>query len=344
MPEQVIDTASVQPVFILTKNLPDDIEVDILKICSAAERVSGPTSIDGAYCDGGLWRIYAKTYVARALLLGNAIEIDGFRVSCDSVNPFILNGETTERPATRLTLSSLPKSISDDLIIRTLEKNNISVRSKITWEMARWPGRKLSGWKTYRRFLWIELPASPPKRFMHFGPSKAELFYRELREQSIKCYNCQEFGHRASECDKDPVCHVCKQPGHKKGDPICGGGFGSGAGEAGENNYFPVVSYDDNNTNFGQNDGEGDTSEEGKGSGKTSYASVAGSKGSGSRGLGMGGRGKGSYKGYRDSGSAKAAYIAGGEGLRDMNKGGEAEEEEEVMEEEGEMKRKKRSR
>ena len=106
MPSQTIDTPSVHPVFVLSKNLPDGVEVDILKICTAAEKVSGPASVDGAYCDGGLWRIYPKTHVGRALLLANALDVDGYRVPCDSVNPFILAGESTERPATRLTLIS----------------------------------------------------------------------------------------------------------------------------------------------------------------------------------------------------------------------------------------------
>ena len=55
MPEQTLGASQVEPVFILSKHLPDGI--DIPTLCRAAEAVSGSSSIVGAYGDGGLWRL-----------------------------------------------------------------------------------------------------------------------------------------------------------------------------------------------------------------------------------------------------------------------------------------------
>ena len=285
MPRQELKKTSVEPVFVLSKNLPD--KVDIIGMCSAGERVVGTSGIEGAYQDGGLWRIYPMSPAGRIMLLSRGINIGGLRVSVEATNPFILQGQDAEQPSTRLTVGPLPRSISDDVVLRALEKSNIRVRSKVMWEMARFRDRSLTDWKTMRRFLWIELPSSPPQEFIQMGPCKVKISYREFRDQTTKCYNCQQFGHRSSECQADPVCFVCKQTGHKKGDPACTGhaasrpaGFDDS--QRGKSHQGPSyrpgdydLSDDDNNRRGGlgqkgeysdESDEEGEVSEvEGKG-------------------------------------------------------------------------------
>ena len=220
MPSQTLNnTHSVEPVFILSKYLP--VGVDIISMCQAGEDVVGSSEIEGAYQHGGLWRIYPMSTAGRVKLLAKGISIGNLRISVEATNPYILQGTDSEQPSTRLTIGPLPKSISDDVVIRALEKNKIKIRSKIMHEMARKRDRSLTDWKTYRRFLWIELPTAPPSQFIKMGPVSVELRYRELREQTTKCWNCQQYGHRSSDCENDPVCYDCRQPGHKKGDEAC---------------------------------------------------------------------------------------------------------------------------
>ena len=150
MPNQDINVSHVLPVFALSKNLPD--KVDIITICSAGERVVGTSGIEGAYQDGGLWRIYPMTPAGRVLLLAQGISIDNQRVALEATNPFILKGENFERPSTRLSVGPLPKSISDDALIRALERNKTKIRSKIINEMVRYKDRTLIEWKTIKGF------------------------------------------------------------------------------------------------------------------------------------------------------------------------------------------------
>ena len=219
MPTQDINTPTVEPVFIMSKYLPD--KIDVITMCRSAEAISGVGSVKGAYGDGGLWRIYPKTAVARALLLSKGITINRQRIQPESINPFILQGSDSEIPATRLSVGPLAFSYSDEFIIRNLESLGLRLRSKLVWENERFRDRTMSDWNNGKRFVWIDLPETPPKEFVNFGSAKVKLFYREMKEQRTRCYNCQQFGHRAADCPNDPVCFACGEVGHKKDDPIC---------------------------------------------------------------------------------------------------------------------------
>ena len=120
MPQQVIKAAHVEPVFIESMHLPEDI--DIPAMCRAAERVVGSAGIEGAFPDGGLWRIYPMTPIGRALLLAKGLDIGGKWVSTDAANPFIMRGHNLDQPSTRLTVGPIPFSMSDDAVIRALER------------------------------------------------------------------------------------------------------------------------------------------------------------------------------------------------------------------------------
>ena len=218
-----MDATQVKPVFVMSKHLPNDI--DIPTMCRAGERVVGTGCIEGAYHDGGLWRVYAKTIAGSALLLAKGLSIGNRRVATEATNPFISEGSNFERPRTRLTLGPMPFSISDEELTRGLEKEKLNIRSEITSEKARLKDRTWTGWKTGRRLVWIELPVSPPRKTIQIGPLSIDLYYREMRNQTSKCWNCKEFGHRSVDCSLDTVCFVCKQTGHKKGDAACNLGF-----------------------------------------------------------------------------------------------------------------------
>ena len=175
-------------------------------------------------------------HAGRVKLLSQGITIDNLRVATEDTNPFILQGQTSETPSTRLTLSAMALSISDEAVTRALEQHGIKLRSKISLEYERLKDRSLSSWKNGKRFLWIELPETPPPRYIDIGPAKVELWYREFRQQTMKCFNCQQLGHMAHQCENETVCHVCNVPGHRKGDPQCrhgrrGGGLGQHADE-----------------------------------------------------------------------------------------------------------------
>ena len=275
MPTQKINLSSTEPVFIMSRYLPDN--VDVISMCRAAEAVSGAGSVKGAFGDGGLWRVYPKTDVARALLLSKGFTVHRQRVQPEAVNPFIMKGSDTETPATRLTVGPLAFSYSDEFITRNLEALGFRLRSKLVMENER-ENRAMTDWANGKRFVWIDLPKSPSKEFVEMGPlKKVKLFYREMREQRMKCYNCQQYGHKAADCSHEPVCYACGEVGHKKGDTSCKHWEGSGLGQRDssddsdnddENNddhdNDNDNSDDNNDDNSDDNDDEEDVEEEEK--------------------------------------------------------------------------------
>ena len=254
MSSKTTNAAQIDPVFVMSKHLPNDI--DIPTICKAGEKVAGAAGIEGAYHDGGLWRVYAKTIAGRVFLLANGLTIGNRRVATEATNPFISEGSNVERPRTRLTLGPMPFSISDEVLTRSLEKENIHTRSDITSEKARLKDRTWTGWKTGRRFVWIELPVSPLRKTLQVGQLKVDMYYREMRDQTSKCWNCKEFGHRSVDCSLEVRCFVCKKTGHKKGDAACNLGFNDC--EADATNMSEQQSDNDLQGSLGAEDEEGD--------------------------------------------------------------------------------------
>ena len=213
------------PVFIKADNIPRD--VTIFEICAAAEEVSGPVTIDGAICISGLWRISPLYEASRIKILANGISIRGCTIGVENVNPFTLRGDD-ESVGTKLYIGNLPFSYSSETVKKHLQAAGISLRSNIVWEKARGPDGSLSDWKTGRRMVWINVPMKPLNRFMKMGNGfSATLYYKEMKD-SRKCNKCLQYGHIAKYCEQDEVCHTCKKPGHRKGDPICDLGISEG--------------------------------------------------------------------------------------------------------------------
>ncbi|KAI8484410.1 hypothetical protein Bbelb_378430 [Branchiostoma belcheri] len=63
----------------------------------------------------------------------------------------------------------------------------------------------------------------PPK--ISVGAFVAEFYHREQKEagrsRAQKCSNCLQEGHHRSMCENEIICHQCKKPGHRRGDPAC---------------------------------------------------------------------------------------------------------------------------
>ena len=212
----------VLPVFVLAKNVPE--KTTVYDICSNAEKISGKNSIDGATCISGLWRIYPLTDIARIKLLTNGCVINERRIQLESKNPFSIRGSDAESPSTRLTISNLPFSYSNEAVERNLIGLGLKLRSNINMEKARDPNKKLTDWKTGRRFCFIDRPEKSLPKKMKMGEFNVFLFHPEMKNDT-KCFRCLEFGHIASRCPNDEVCLTCKKSGHRKGDPVCGLGL-----------------------------------------------------------------------------------------------------------------------
>ena len=210
-------SSNILPVFVLEKWVQ---EATVFDMCLASEKVSGPATIDGATCIAGLWRVYPKTELARIKLLTSGVCFKGKNVRFESFNPFIRKGDGTEGQGTRLTISNLPFSYSNDAVSRNLIAAGFKLRSNIQFEKARGPDGKLTDWKTGRRFVWIDLPKGEVKRSLNMGSFTAYIFFREMRDK-MQCRRCLQTGHKAVDCPNDEVCLTCKKSGHRRGDPIC---------------------------------------------------------------------------------------------------------------------------
>ena len=42
-----------------------------------------------------------------------------------------------------------------------------------------------------------------------------------MQGESSQCRKCFESGHWASSCPNEEKCLECRQPGHRRGDPVC---------------------------------------------------------------------------------------------------------------------------
>ena len=217
MPSQDISTPAVLPVFVLEKWVPDGSTV--YDICLAAEKITGPGSIDGATCIKGLWRVYPMNEIARVKILTKGITIGKKLVRFECFNHFS-RGNGQESTGTRLTISNLPFSYSNDAVARNLAAAGLKLRSKISFEKARGPDRMLTDWRTGRRSVWIDLPQHEVSRHFKMGEFSAFLYYKEMKS-SMECRRCLEKGHMARDCPNEEVCYDCKKPGHRRGHLEC---------------------------------------------------------------------------------------------------------------------------
>ncbi|GFR59269.1 hypothetical protein ElyMa_000051000 [Elysia marginata] len=99
-----------QPVFVLTRNLPDGDAITFTNydICVAASQSVGRNGISGAEKIGALWRIYVNGPEARIDLLSKGLTIRDVHVEISSQNPLIIRGgDGKEIQTTKLITSDL---------------------------------------------------------------------------------------------------------------------------------------------------------------------------------------------------------------------------------------------
>lgn len=148
--------AGVSPVFFKNEGTE---RLSILEVCEASEKVAGDLSILGAQQIGALWRIYAKSSVARMTLLSRGIGLRGRQISLLARNPFLLtddNGDEVE--VTRLFIGNIPISFSNEEIGKALKKAGVVARAPIVDEHVRDLAGHMTNWVSGRRMVWIDIP------------------------------------------------------------------------------------------------------------------------------------------------------------------------------------------
>lgn len=145
------------------------------KISIACEKSTGPHGIEGVQRLGKLIRIYCLTKLARDRLLMNGLNIDKTHVPVIGTNPMVVPGSAE---AVKLIIGQIPLSLANSEIEKALaDMSDIKVRSKMFYEHYRDDEGKLSSYKSGRRFVYIDKPASPLPKFITIVKWKASLYH-----------------------------------------------------------------------------------------------------------------------------------------------------------------------
>ena len=209
---------SVEPIFLKGSDTEQDVSVAL--ICSAAEKISGYSSICGAQFLSGLWRIYASNTTARASLLAHGITIKGRKIVAYDKNPYILRSGEGAIPSTKLTIDGVPISYSGNEITAKLRDMGVKLLGDMKMDRARDEDGRLTRWLTGRRWVWIETPSTPLPRKIECAPFKISLYHKEMKENrtQIKCNRCLNEGHLARNCEEPMKCWGCGEAGHRRMD------------------------------------------------------------------------------------------------------------------------------
>ena len=222
-------TIRVEPVFfknsdVLIENNQWLSVYEICKACSLVvvttekERENNP--IEGAQKIGDLWRIYLKDQLARVKLLSYGITLRGQQIELKERNPFTIVGyEGIE--TTRLFIRNIPLSFDNNEIIEALKVLGVEMVNTMKDARARDPDGKLTNFKTGDRFVDMVVPDDPLPKKLSIGIFTASLYHKEQKNSEKECGNCMMKGHLRKNCPNEVVCYVCRNAGHKKGDPEC---------------------------------------------------------------------------------------------------------------------------
>ena len=148
--------------------------LDGLKLCRAAEMISGKGTIIGAQKMGKRFRLYPSTPQARETLITQGITYENLHISILTNNPFIDTGKKSE--SVKVIIGNIPLSVSSTEIMDSLIGiEGVNVRSRLFFEGYRDVDKTLTSFKTGRRFIHIDKPASPLPKFFHVGQWRASL-------------------------------------------------------------------------------------------------------------------------------------------------------------------------
>ena len=235
--ETETQTERCEPVFVINNHLPafEQKPYSTAEICAAGEKLCGYNSVEGAQRIGSLWRIYPHKREHRHKLLLQGLVLRGVQVVVNSRNPFLVRAPGSndmvgdrvadQPPSTKLIISNVPLSYSDNDILLPVNNLGVKALSKLICERDRDEKGKLTHWKTGRRFLYIALPKTPLPRTLEVGPFKASLYHKEQktvdRQRAATCRKCLQPGHMATDCTAPVKCRQCFKDGHKARDPVC---------------------------------------------------------------------------------------------------------------------------
>ena len=222
---QANDMTSFPPVYLINSDLPSFEEkvYTTVEICRAAEAVTGPRTIDGAQPKDLLWRVYPLTQQARCDLLVSGLSLRGVHIRPYDKNPLIVRHVEGERevPTTRVLVGGIPLSFNNEAILDAIKHlPEVKVRSAIFYERGRDENKRLTPYKTGRRFLFIEVPPTPLPKKLKIGHFTATIFHWE-QKQTLTCGNCLATGHSAQTCERPIKCRQCFELGHRAGAPEC---------------------------------------------------------------------------------------------------------------------------
>lgn len=117
-------TEGIEPMYFLNNDIDQEggKYLGTWEICMAVLEVVGDKNvIDAAQRIGGLWRMYLKDELARALLLSTGINLIRIQISLRDKNPFLHPGQEAVE-TTRLFMRSTPLSFDIEEITSALKK------------------------------------------------------------------------------------------------------------------------------------------------------------------------------------------------------------------------------
>ena len=193
----VLSITSVPPLFAKCSDTGD---VNAIDICDAVVRIIGASRLDGVQKIGNLWRIYVEdkearvqTYMKKTLMINNK-EIRLF-----DQNPYVINKDAVQGKKDKLTIKSVPLSVSNDEIKQMLIDNQVTLSSPIRYGQLRTAQGHLTKFRSGDRYVYVE-PFDPPLS----------------RNQRVANIPCTVVHH-----GKEMTCRACGQKGHKVGDNLC---------------------------------------------------------------------------------------------------------------------------
>ena len=209
------------PVFFRSRDMPNGIlDFELLK---QAEKVTGYGRIKVIQKIDGIWRIHASDKEARLKLVTMGLTIRGKAITPYDQHPNTLrDAEGNIIETTKLTVSNIPWSLSEDDVVHALKEYGVEFTSELKCENLRSPddhtlvSRCFNG----KLYFFIKKPSKNLPTFIYIGTFKAYLHHKEQR-QDVMCNNCYERGHIAKKCPNPTKCSDCKKTGHKKGDRQC---------------------------------------------------------------------------------------------------------------------------
>ena len=175
----VSPTQGVTPLFVKASTLAPlkGTYLNGLDICYALENVSGKGTVDCVQRMGDLFRVYAKTEMAKEDLLIKGFSFNNISVSLLARNPFQVKDQKVR--STKLFIGGVPMSVADSEVERALLDENLKLLSDLKYETYRDSDGKWTHFKTGRRFVFIEIPELNLKPFLQIGLWRANLFYKE---------------------------------------------------------------------------------------------------------------------------------------------------------------------